>query len=110
MTSTVAVALQIACESEQAGVHALACERDRTRRSALKARNNMQGTRQSSMLLSWATGPGVLSHMGALTVGPAREQYECGKVCLSLLNTWAGRNGEVWDPTSSTILQARPTA
>jgi len=28
--------------------------------------------------------------------------YACGKVCLSLLNTWAG---EQWDPKNSTILQ-----
>ena len=31
-------------------------------------------------------------------------------MCLSLLNTWAGRNSEVWDPASSTILQVRPLA
>lgn len=43
--------------------------------------------------------------MGLLTAGVGRAQYECGKVCLSLLNTWAGRNSEVWDSTSSTILQ-----
>jgi len=35
------------------------------------------------------------------------RQYECGKVCLSLLNTWAGRNSEVWDASCSTLLQAR---
>ena len=48
--------------------------------------------------------------MRALTAGCGRPQYECGKVCLSLLNTWAGRNSEVWDSTSSSILQARPLA
>jgi len=31
--------------------------------------------------------------------------YENGRVCLSLLGTWSGRGVEVWDPTSSTILQ-----
>ena len=45
--------------------------------------------------------------MDALTARSGRAQYECGKVCLSLLNTWAGRNSEVWDSTSSTILQVR---
>lgn len=28
-----------------------------------------------------------------------------GKVCLSLLNTWTGKGNEVWDPSSSSILQ-----
>ena len=60
--------------------------------------------------LPWARGPVCLWRMGSLGVGAVRAQYECGKVCLSLLNTWAGRNSEVWDPTSSTILQARPPA
>ncbi|CAN6443648.1 unnamed protein product [Victoria cruziana] len=33
--------------------------------------------------------------------------YGCGKVCLSLLNTWHGSraNSETWIPTKSTILQ-----
>ena len=31
--------------------------------------------------------------------------YEEGKVCLSLLNTWTGRGNEVWDPSTSSILQ-----
>lgn len=31
------------------------------------------------------------------------------QVCLSLLNTWNGRRTEQWDPTSSTILQVRPS-
>ena len=34
--------------------------------------------------------------------------YENGKVCLSLLGTWTGRRScELWNPESSTILQAR---
>jgi len=31
--------------------------------------------------------------------------YHDGKVCLSLLNTWSGAQGENWDPKSSSILQ-----
>lgn len=31
--------------------------------------------------------------------------YESGKVCLSLLKTWAGTGSEVWDPENSTVLQ-----
>ena len=31
--------------------------------------------------------------------------YTCGKVCLSLLGTWAGKEGEKWNPKTSTLLQ-----
>jgi len=31
--------------------------------------------------------------------------YKCGKVCLSLLGTWAGQEGEKWNPKNSTFLQ-----
>jgi baculoviral IAP repeat-containing protein 6 len=31
--------------------------------------------------------------------------YNCGKVCLSLLGTWQGAQGEAWDPAVSSILQ-----
>jgi len=31
--------------------------------------------------------------------------YQCGKVCLSLLGTWAGKSTENWDSKISTILQ-----
>lgn len=31
--------------------------------------------------------------------------YACGKVCLSLLNTWTGKKSEMWNPKESTILQ-----
>lgn len=31
--------------------------------------------------------------------------YECGKVCLSLLNTWTGGRNEMWVPNKSTMLQ-----
>lgn len=34
-------------------------------------------------------------------------QYNCGKVCLSLLGTWQGGKGENWDPNVSTMLQVR---
>eukprot|EP00964_Phaeocystis_antarctica_P054463 scaffold32022_cov62-Phaeocystis_antarctica.AAC.1 len=37
--------------------------------------------------------------------------YENGKVCLSLLGTWTGREScELWNPASSTVLQARAPA
>ncbi|KAK1389313.1 hypothetical protein POM88_017491 [Heracleum sosnowskyi] len=31
--------------------------------------------------------------------------YECGNVCLSLLNTWSGSQEERWNPKLSTMLQ-----
>lgn len=31
--------------------------------------------------------------------------YEDGKVCLSLLGTWAGQGVELWSPKDSNILQ-----
>jgi len=31
--------------------------------------------------------------------------YSCGKVCLSLLGTWAGEESEKWNPVNSTFLQ-----
>jgi baculoviral IAP repeat-containing protein 6 len=31
--------------------------------------------------------------------------YHCGKVCLSLLGTWQGDQGESWNPNTSTLLQ-----
>jgi ubiquitin-protein ligase len=31
--------------------------------------------------------------------------YNCGKVCLSLLGTWAGQDGESWNKSTSTFLQ-----
>ncbi|XP_043708711.1 probable ubiquitin-conjugating enzyme E2 23 [Telopea speciosissima] len=47
--------------------------------------------------------PSVHYHSGGWRINP--NLYEDGKVCLSLLNTWAGRGNEVWDPSSSSILQ-----
>lgn len=31
--------------------------------------------------------------------------YECGKVCLSLLNTWSGRTQDMWNPSTSNLIQ-----
>ena len=33
------------------------------------------------------------------------ECSSCGKVCLSLLGTWEGQQGEQWNETTSTVLQ-----
>ena len=38
------------------------------------------------------------------TVNP--NLYEEGKVCLSILGTWAGDKSESWSPARSSILQA----
>lgn len=40
---------------------------------------------------------------GGLRLNP--NLYECGKVCLSLLNTWSGTGCEMWNPSNSTMLQ-----
>ncbi|VFQ78407.1 unnamed protein product [Cuscuta campestris] len=47
--------------------------------------------------------PSAYYHSGGWRVNP--NLYEEGKVCLSLLNTWTGKGNEVWDPSSSTIVQ-----
>ncbi|VFQ66147.1 unnamed protein product [Cuscuta campestris] len=47
--------------------------------------------------------PKVYYHSGGLRINP--NLYECGKVCLSLLNTWSGSGKEKWIPLESTILQ-----
>jgi ubiquitin-conjugating enzyme E2 O len=47
--------------------------------------------------------PSAYYHSGGLRVNP--NLYVDGKVCLSLLGTWSGRGNEVWDPSSSSILQ-----
>lgn len=31
--------------------------------------------------------------------------YNCGKVCLSLLGTWQGNQGEGWNAVASSMLQ-----
>lgn len=47
--------------------------------------------------------PSAHYHSGGLRLNP--NLYENGKICLSLLNTWTGRENEVWDPLNSSILQ-----
>ncbi|XP_073122398.1 uncharacterized protein [Henckelia pumila] len=47
--------------------------------------------------------PLVHYHSGGLRINP--NLYNCGKVCLSLLNTWSGNNKEKWIPGVSTMLQ-----
>lgn len=45
----------------------------------------------------------VYYHSGGLRLNP--NLYECGKVCLSLLNTWSGDMNQKWIPGRSTMLQ-----
>ncbi|XP_059662640.1 probable ubiquitin-conjugating enzyme E2 26 isoform X2 [Cornus florida] len=47
--------------------------------------------------------PHVYYHSGGLRINP--NLYNCGKVCLSLLNTWSGNQNEKWIPGVSTMLQ-----
>ncbi|XVF18841.1 hypothetical protein REPUB_Repub11eG0057500 [Reevesia pubescens] len=47
--------------------------------------------------------PNVYYHSGGLRLNP--NLYCCGKVCLSLLNTWSGNKNEKWIPSMSTMLQ-----
>lgn len=49
------------------------------------------------------TPPMVYYYSGGLRLNP--NLYDCGKVCLSLLNTWTGRGTEKWMPHKSTMLQ-----
>ncbi|XP_076911967.1 uncharacterized protein LOC143570117 [Bidens hawaiensis] len=49
------------------------------------------------------TPPLVYYHSGGLRINP--NLYHCGKVCLSLLNTWTGGHKERWLPGTSTMLQ-----
>jgi hypothetical protein len=48
--------------------------------------------------------PAAHYHSYGLRVNP--NLYENGKVCLSLLATWAGKGSEVWNPDTSNMLQA----
>ncbi|XP_020578764.1 probable ubiquitin-conjugating enzyme E2 24 isoform X2 [Phalaenopsis equestris] len=53
---------------------------------------------------NYPQGPPIVHyHSGGLKLNP--NLHESGKICLSLLNTWAGSGTEVWNPDSSTILQ-----
>ncbi|KAK6919571.1 Ubiquitin-conjugating enzyme E2 [Dillenia turbinata] len=47
--------------------------------------------------------PMVYYYSGGLRLNP--NLYDCGKVCLSLLNTWTGKSTEKWIPGKSTMLQ-----
>ncbi|XP_057420242.1 putative ubiquitin-conjugating enzyme E2 38 [Lotus japonicus] len=47
--------------------------------------------------------PKVYYHSGGLRLNP--NLYNCGKVCLSLLGTWHGKQNENWVPDKSTMLQ-----
>ncbi|XP_034701869.1 putative ubiquitin-conjugating enzyme E2 38 [Vitis riparia] len=47
--------------------------------------------------------PMVYYYSGGLRLNP--NLYDCGKVCLSLLNTWNGKKTEMWIPGKSTMLQ-----
>ncbi|XP_008655331.1 uncharacterized protein [Zea mays] len=47
--------------------------------------------------------PMVNYRAGGLRLNP--NLYDCGKVCLSLLNTWDGSGCEKWNPANSTMLQ-----
>ncbi|XP_042491254.1 putative ubiquitin-conjugating enzyme E2 38 [Macadamia integrifolia] len=47
--------------------------------------------------------PLVHYHSGGLRLNP--NLYKCGKVCLSLLNTWTGNADQMWIPGKSTMLQ-----
>ncbi|XP_074284886.1 putative ubiquitin-conjugating enzyme E2 38 isoform X2 [Silene latifolia] len=47
--------------------------------------------------------PRVHYHSSGFRLNP--NLYECGKVCLSLLNTWQGGKNEMWLPDKSTMLQ-----
>ncbi|XP_021717373.1 putative ubiquitin-conjugating enzyme E2 38 isoform X2 [Chenopodium quinoa] len=47
--------------------------------------------------------PMVHYHSSGFRLNP--NLYECGKVCLSLLNTWSGGRDEMWLPKKSTMLQ-----
>ncbi|XP_050371187.1 probable ubiquitin-conjugating enzyme E2 26 [Argentina anserina] len=47
--------------------------------------------------------PHVYYHSGGLRLNP--NLYDCGKVCLSLLNTWSGGKQEKWIRGTSTMLQ-----
>jgi baculoviral IAP repeat-containing protein 6 len=46
-----------------------------------------------------------LETTGRNTVRFNPNLYNCGRVCLSLLNTWAGRPEEMWNAKTSTFLQ-----
>ena len=61
-------------------------------------------------ILCPAEYPNVAPKVNLLTTGGGSVRfnpnlYNCGKVCLSLLGTWQGDQGESWHPKTSTLLQ-----
>ncbi|XP_014667326.1 PREDICTED: baculoviral IAP repeat-containing protein 6-like [Priapulus caudatus] len=57
-----------------------------------------------------ATYPKVPPYVNLLTTGNNSVRfnpnlYNCGKVCLSLLGTWEGQQGEQWNSEQSSLLQ-----
>lgn len=56
-----------------------------------------------TLLLFYFSVQSAFYHSGGLRVNP--NLYVDGKVCLSLLNTWTGKGNEVWDPSTSSVLQ-----
>jgi baculoviral IAP repeat-containing protein 6 len=56
---------------------------------------------------TYPTGPPLvnLQTTGGGTVRFNPNLYNCGKVCLSLLGTWSGTQGENWSAATSTFLQ-----
>ncbi|KAI0788514.1 hypothetical protein C8Q75DRAFT_768744 [Abortiporus biennis] len=58
--------------------------------------SNFPQTPPIAHFLSWTNGNG--------RVNP--NLYEEGKVCLSILGTWAGDKNETWNPSRSSLLQA----
>ena len=47
----------------------------------------------------------LINTTGGGTVRFNPNLYHCGKVCLSILNTWSGEASEKWNPKTSTFLQ-----
>jgi ubiquitin-protein ligase len=47
----------------------------------------------------------LINTTGGGTIRFNPNLYNCGKVCLSLLGTWSGQDGEKWNPKTSTFLQ-----
>lgn len=47
----------------------------------------------------------LINTTGGGTVRFNPNLYDCGKVCLSLLGTWQGQDGESWNKQTSTFLQ-----
>ena len=46
--------------------------------------------------------------MAVFFFSSAYYHHSSGRVCLSLLGTWEGQQGEQWNETASTVLQVSP--